>query len=93
MKRDPDAPHRTVLVVDATTGQNVLSQVKQFKEIAGINELVITKLDGTAKGGVAIAVVMEHKLPISFIGQGEGMDDLIRFNGKTFADKMLEGIV
>ena len=69
-RKHPGAPHRTVLVLDATTGQNALSQAKLFKESAGVDELILTKLDGTAKGGVAIAVAMQHKLPITYVGLG-----------------------
>lgn len=88
-KKHPGAPHRTILVLDATTGQNALSQAKLFREAAGIDELVITKLDGTAKGGVAIAVAMEQHLPISFVGLGEGLEDLRPFDGQTFAKALL----
>ncbi len=89
-KKHPGAPHRTVLVLDATTGQNALSQAKLFKESAGVDELILTKLDGTAKGGVAIAVAMQHKLPITFVGIGEKMEDLRPFNGDDYADALLK---
>ena len=91
-KKHPGAPHRTVLVLDATTGQNALSQAKLFKESAGVDELILTKLDGTAKGGVAIAVAMQYKLPITFIGLGEKVEDLRPFNGDDYADSLLASV-
>lgn len=91
-KKHPGAPHRTVLVLDATTGQNALSQAKLFKESAGVDELILTKLDGTAKGGVAIAVAMQYKLPITFIGLGEKVEDLRPFNGDDYADALLASV-
>lgn len=90
-KKHPGAPHRSMLVLDATTGQNALSQAKLFKEAAGADEIALTKLDGTAKGGVAIAVAMQENLPISFIGLGEKMEDLRPFNGPDFANALLQG--
>lgn len=91
-KKHPGAPHRTVLVLDATTGQNALSQAKLFKESAGVDELILTKLDGTAKGSVAIAVAMQYKLPITFIGLGEKVEDLRPFNGDDYADALLASV-
>lgn len=91
-KKHPGAPHRTVLVLDATTGQNALSQAKLFKESAGVDELILTKFDGTAKGGVAIAVAMQYKLPITFIGLGEKVEDLRPFNGDDYADALLASV-
>ena len=88
-KKHAGAPHRTILVIDATTGQNALSQTKLFKEAAGIDELTITKLDGTAKGGVAIAVAMQHHLPITYVGLGEKMEDLRPFSGEDYARALL----
>ena len=88
-KKHAGAPHRTILVIDATTGQNALSQTKLFKEAAGIDELIITKLDGTAKGGVAIAVAMQHHLPITYVGLGEKMEDLRPFSGADYARALL----
>ena len=88
-KKHPGAPHRSILVLDATTGQNALSQTKLFKETAGVDELILTKLDGTAKGGVAIAVAMQHHLPITFVGLGEKMEDLRPFNGADYARALL----
>ena len=88
-KKHAGAPHRSILVIDATTGQNALSQTKLFKEAAGIDELILTKLDGTAKGGVAIAVSMQHHLPITYVGLGEKMEDLRPFNGADYARALL----
>lgn len=90
-KKHPGAPHRCVLVLDATTGQNALSQAKLFREAAGVDELILTKLDGTAKGGVALAVAMQEKLPISYIGLGEKMEDLRPFDGADYARILLSG--
>ena len=78
-----------LLVLDATTGQNALSQAKLFKEAAGVDELILTKLDGTAKGGVAIAVAMQEKLPITYVGLGEKLEDLRPFNGADYARALL----
>ena len=88
-KKHAGAPHRTVLVIDATTGQNALSQARLFKEAAGVDELILTKLDGTAKGGVAIAVAMQEHLPISYVGLGEKLEDLRPFNGEDYARALL----
>lgn len=89
-RKHPGAPHRSILVVDATTGQNALQQTKIFKEAAGIDELILTKLDGTAKGGVAVAVSMQYGIPITYVGLGEKMEDLRPFNGDDFAKALLE---
>ena len=88
-KKHPGAPHRSVLVIDATTGQNALSQTKLFKESAGVDEIILTKLDGTAKGGVAIAVTMQFQTPITYVGLGEKLEDLRPFNGEDFASALL----
>lgn len=88
-KRHPGSPHHTVLVLDATTGQNALSQVTFFQEAVGVNEVILTKLDGTAKGGVVLAVAMQFNLPVSFIGMGEKMEDLRPFEGRDFAEALL----
>ena len=88
-KKHDEAPHRSVLVIDATTGQNAMSQTKLFNEAIGVDELILTKLDGTAKGGIMIAVTMQHKIPITFIGLGEKMEDLRPFNGADFAKALL----
>lgn len=88
-KLDPDAPHETWLVLDATVGQNALSQTEAFRHTAGITGLVMTKLDGTAKGGVLVAVSEKHKLPIRFIGVGEKADDLQPFSATAFAHALV----
>jgi fused signal recognition particle receptor len=84
-KRDPEAPHNTLLVLDATTGQNALSQVEIFQKIAEVSGLVMTKLDGTAKGGVLVALADRFGLPIHAIGVGEAIDDLAPFDPEEFA--------
>jgi fused signal recognition particle receptor len=88
-KIDDNAPHHTLLVLDATTGQNAFSQVKHFGEIAKLTGLVVTKLDGTAKGGIVIGLCKKFKLPIHFIGVGEQIDDLKPFNAKEFTDALV----
>nr|WP_268821578.1 signal recognition particle-docking protein FtsY [Octadecabacter dasysiphoniae] len=88
-KKDPDAPHNTLLVLDATTGQNALSQVKTFQELADVSGLVMTKLDGTAKGGVLVALADKFGLPIHAIGVGEQIDDLAPFDPEEFADALI----
>ena len=87
-KRDPDAPHNTLLVLDASTGQNALSQVEIFRRIADVTGLVMTKLDGTAKGGVLVALADRFGLPIHAIGVGEGIDDLAPFDPDEFAQAL-----
>ncbi len=84
-KVDPDAPHDTLLVLDATTGQNALDQVQVFKDTAGVTGLVMTKLDGTARGGILVAIAAKFGLPIHAIGVGEGIDDLQAFDAADFA--------
>ncbi|MCL2123669.1 MAG: signal recognition particle-docking protein FtsY, partial [Desulfovibrionaceae bacterium] len=88
-KKHPGAPHRSILVIDATNGQNALSQAKLFKESAGVDEIILSKLDGTAKGGIAIAVAMNFGLPITYVGLGEKLEDLRPFHGEDFADALL----
>lgn len=83
-KKDPDAPHAVLLVLDATVGQNALSQVELFGKTAGVTGLVMTKLDGTARGGILVALAEKFKLPIHFIGVGEGIDDLEPFDANEF---------
>jgi len=90
-KHDPEAPHTVLLTVDATTGQNALNQVEIFKNIAGVNGLVMTKLDGTARGGILVAIAAKHKLPVYFIGVGEQVDDLEPFSASDFA-KAIAGV-
>ena len=84
-KKDPEAPHNTLLVLDATTGQNALSQVETFRKLADVSGLVMTKLDGTAKGGVLVALADRFGLPIHAIGVGEQIDDLDAFDAEDFA--------
>ena len=84
-KVDPDAPHNVLLVLDATTGQNALSQVEVFGERAGVTGLVMTKLDGTARGGILVAIANKHQIPVHAIGVGEGVEDLAPFDAKEFA--------
>jgi fused signal recognition particle receptor len=84
-KLDPDAPHTVLQTLDATTGQNALAQVEIFRNIAGVSGLVMTKLDGTARGGILVAIAAKHKLPVYFIGVGEGIDDLEPFEAGEFA--------
>jgi fused signal recognition particle receptor len=84
-KLDPEAPHTVLQTVDATTGQNALNQVEIFRNVAGVNGLVMTKLDGTARGGILVAIAAKHKLPVYFIGVGEGVDDLEPFSAVDFA--------
>jgi fused signal recognition particle receptor len=86
----PEAPHRVLLVLDATTGQNGLQQAEAFKQVAGITDLVLTKLDGSAKGGVVVPILERLKLPIAFVGVGEKVDDLIPFDPEAFVDGLLD---
>ncbi|GAB6886907.1 signal recognition particle-docking protein FtsY [Desulfothermus okinawensis JCM 13304] len=88
-KQHPGAPHRTILVLDATTGQNAISQVKLFNEEVGVDEIILTKLDGTAKGGVILGISVEFDIPITFVGLGEKMEDLRPFDPVKFADALL----
>jgi len=84
-KLDATAPHAVLLVLDATVGQNALSQVEEFRKTAGVTGLVMTKLDGTARGGILVAIAAKHRLPVHFIGVGEGIDDLAPFAAGEFA--------
>jgi fused signal recognition particle receptor len=84
-KVDTSAPHAVLLVLDATVGQNALSQVEAFHRTAGVTGLVMTKLDGTARGGILVALAEKHRLPVHFIGVGEGIDDLAPFTARDFA--------
>ena len=88
-KEMPDADKEVLLVIDGTTGQNAISQVKAFKEEADITGLVLTKLDGTAKGGVVIGIVEENKIPVKFIGVGEQIDDMEIFNSEEFVKAII----
>ncbi|WP_210207376.1 signal recognition particle-docking protein FtsY [Rhodobium orientis] len=84
-KQEPDAPHTVLLTLDATTGQNALNQVEIFRQTAGVTGLVMTKLDGTARGGILVAIAAKHGLPVHFIGVGESVEDLEPFNAADFA--------
>ena len=84
-KVDPSAPHAVLLVLDATVGQNALSQVEAFHRTAGVTGLVMTKLDGTARGGILVALAEKHRLPVHFIGVGESVDDLAPFTARDFS--------
>ena len=86
----PGAPHETLLVLDATTGQNAVIQAKMFNKEIGITGIALTKLDGTAKGGIIIRIAQELEIPIRYIGVGEGLDDLRRFNSEEFVDALFE---
>jgi len=87
--KNPGAPHKTILVVDGTTGQNAISQTKLFHQGVGVDEIILTKLDGTAKGGVILSIAEEFGLPITFVGLGEKMEDLRPFDGYDFAQALL----
>lgn len=86
----PSAPHEVLLVIDATTGQNGLAQAREFTKSAGVTGIVLTKLDGTAKGGVVISIVRDLKLPVRYVGVGEKIDDLIEFSSEQFIDSLFE---
>jgi fused signal recognition particle receptor len=88
-KELPNADKESLLVIDATTGQNAIEQVKAFNEVSKITGLVLTKLDGTAKGGVVIGIVHENKIPVKFIGVGEGVDDMEIFSSHEFANAVI----
>lgn len=89
----PNAPHETLLVIDATTGQNGISQAESFKEITNITGIVLTKLDGTAKGGIVLAIKEESKLPVKFIGLGEGINDLKSFDIEEYIYGLLKDLM
>jgi len=84
----PGSPHETLLVMDATTGQNGLQQARQFTQSAGVTGIVLTKLDGTAKGGVVVAISRELGLPVRFVGVGEKVGDLLPFDAKDFVESL-----
>jgi fused signal recognition particle receptor len=86
----PGAPHQVLLVLDATVGQNGVVQAREFTAAAGVNGIVLTKLDGTAKGGVAVAIAHDLKLPIRYVGVGEGIDDLVVFSADEYVDGLFE---
>ena len=84
-KLDATAPHAVLLVLDATVGQNALSQVEAFAKVAGVTGIVLTKLDGTAKGGILVAIAARFGLPVHFVGVGEAIEDLAPFNARAFS--------
>ena len=86
----PGAPHEVLLVLDATVGQNGLAQAREFMNVAGVTGIVLTKLDGTAKGGIAVAIAHDLKLPIRYIGVGEGVDDLLPFTPREYVDAIFQ---
>ena len=88
-KHDPEAPHTVLQTLDATTGQNALNQVEIFRNVAGVSGLVMTKLDGTARGGILVAIAAKFKLPVYFIGVGEQVDDLEPFSADDFASAIV----
>jgi fused signal recognition particle receptor len=90
-RNDPSAPHEVLLVLDANQGQNALAQALQFHEAVGVTGLVLTKLDGTAKGGIVIAIARRLGLPIRFVGIGEGTEDFGEFDACAFAQALVEG--
>ena len=89
-KIDPEAPHDVLLVLDATSGQNIINQVEEFNKIIPITGLIMTKLDGTAKGGILLALAKKYKLPIIALGLGEKIDDLQIFNAEKFAEAFIQ---
>ncbi len=89
-KRIPEAPHEVLLVLDATTGQNAVQQARQFAEVIDVTGLVLTKVDGTAKGGVVVAIADQLGIPVRFLGLGEGMDDLAAFDAEAFAAALFD---
>jgi fused signal recognition particle receptor len=86
----PGAPHQTLLVMDATTGQNGLQQAKLFTEAAKVTGIVLTKLDGTAKGGIVLAIATELGLPVKYVGVGEKMEDILPFDSGAFVESMVK---
>ena len=86
----PGAPHEVLIVLDATVGQNGVAQAREFTNVAGVTGVVLTKLDGTAKGGVAVAIAHELKLPIRFVGVGETIDDLIPFSPDDYVTALFQ---
>lgn len=86
----PDAPHEILLVLDGTTGQNALQQAQKFREMVDVTGVIVTKLDGTAKGGMIFPIFNELKLPVHYIGLGEGMDDMVLFNPENFVNSLFE---
>lgn len=89
----PDAPHETLLVLDASTGQNALVQAKEFSKITPVTGIVLTKIDGTARGGVVLAIREELDIPVKLIGFGEKIDDIGPFHSENFMRGLLEGLI
>ena len=89
-KEYPDAYRETLVVLDATTGQNALAQARQFAEVANVTGIILTKLDGTAKGGIAVAIQSELDIPVKYIGVGESIDDLQKFNSDEFVNALFD---
>ena len=89
-KEHPDAKKEVLLVIDATTGQNALNQVKTFNEAVNLTGVILTKLDGTAKGGVILSIIDEYNIPVKFVGVGEKVDDLQEFNPRDFVDALFD---
>ena len=87
-KLDPQAPHEIMLVVDAGTGQNAISQAQEFNQAVGLTGITLTKLDGTAKGGIIFAIAKKLSIPIRFVGVGEGIENLREFDAKEFVDAL-----
>jgi fused signal recognition particle receptor len=85
----PGSPHEVLLVMDATTGQNGLQQARLFTESSGVTGIMLTKLDGTAKGGIAVAIARELRIPVRYVGVGETLDDLLPFDSQAFVDSLL----
>ena len=86
----PEAYRENLIVLDATTGQNALSQLKEFKEAADVTGIILTKMDGTAKGGIAVAIQAEYGIPVKYIGVGEHIDDLQKFNSQDFVNALFD---
>lgn len=86
----PPAPHQTLLVIDATTGQNGLQQARLFTEVAHVTGIVLTKLDGSAKGGIVVAIAHEMGLPVRYAGVGERLEDIIPFDAEAFIDSLID---
>jgi len=90
-RSDPSAPHEVLLVLDANQGQNALAQARQFQAAVGVTGLVLTKLDGTARGGIVIAIAQELGIPIRYVGVGEGLEDFGEFDAEGFAAALVDG--
>ena len=86
----PDAHRENLIVLDGTTGQNALQQAKEFSEVADVTGIILTKLDGTAKGGIAVAIQSELQIPVKYIGVGESIEDLQKFDAKQFVDALFD---